>query len=186
MFKIGEATIEDSIAHERFACDLVRCRGACCTPGRRGAPLEDAELAEITRAYQAAQRFLSQNHRHFIEQFGLFEGVKGNFATTCIDERDCVFVFYEDGVAWCALERAYVTGETQWRKPISCHLFPIRVSSQPTARLRYEKISECHPAIARGQDNNVPLYEFLHEPLVRKFGDAWYVEFLEECRRRQT
>ena len=129
MFIIGEATIEEDIGHERFSCDLNRCKGACCTlPGGRGAPLDDSEVEEIARAYPSAQKYLSPRHMQMIEQSGMIEGGPGNFATACIDDKECVFVFYEDGIARCSFEKAFLNGEISWRKPLSCHLFPVRIS----------------------------------------------------------
>ncbi|MBI1802880.1 MAG: DUF3109 family protein [Ignavibacteriae bacterium] len=184
MFIIGEAVVEEEIARARFACDLQQCHGACCTlPGGRGAPLDDSELAEIEQAYPVVRKYLSQKHLQAAEQHGLFEGVPGSYATTCIDDRDCMFVYYEQDVARCSLEKAYLNGETAWRKPLSCHLFPIRISSGSVERVRYEKISECAAGRKAGQKHNVPLYEYLKEPLVRKFGEQWYERFREECRQ---
>jgi hypothetical protein len=184
MFTIGEAIIEDNIARERFACDLHKCKGACCTlPGYRGAPLEDAELEELERIFPIVRKYLSERHLQWAEQFGVFEGHPGSFATTCVDEKDCVFVFYEDGIAKCSIEKAYNNLEIRWRKPMSCHLFPIRISSFNGERLRYEKISECKPAVARGRTENIPLYEFLKNPLIRRFGEDWYNKFRLECQR---
>ncbi len=185
MFIIGEAVIEEEVAHARFACDLQHCKGACCTlPGGRGAPLDDSELSEIHRAYPAARKFLSQKSLQVIEQYGAFEGGPGRYATTCVDDRDCVFVYYEQGVARCSLEKAYLDGETTWRKPLSCHLFPIRISPGNVETVRYEKISECAAGRTNGQKNDIPLFEYLKEPLIRKFGEEWYVRFLAETRRR--
>lgn len=184
MFIIGEAVIEESIAHERFACDLGQCKGACCTlPGGRGAPLEDSETEELERVFPHVKKYLSLKHRLVVEELGLFEGSPGTFATTCIEEKDCVFVFYEGGVAKCAIETAHDRGEVAWRKPLSCHLFPIRVSESRGERLRYSKITECNSAVKHGKREGIPLYEFLAAALIRKFGDKWYQDFLVECRR---
>jgi hypothetical protein len=185
MFVIAETQIEEQVVQERFACDLSKCKGACCTlPGGRGAPLDDDEIAELQRAMPSAKKYLSQKHRDAIDQIGSHEGIFGSYATTCIDDRECVFVFYDDGIARCSLEKAYQSGETQWRKPLSCHLFPIRISRGTVQRVRYEKISECAPGRTSGREQDVPLYEYLRDPLIRKFGESWYKEFLDECQRR--
>jgi uncharacterized protein DUF3109 len=187
MFIIGEAMIEDQVAFERFACDLNACKGACCTlPGGRGAPLEDEEVDEIRNAYPVVEQFLSARHREIIGRHGMVEGVPGSFATTCVDEHDCVFVYYEDAIARCSIERAFQEGLIGWRKPLSCHLFPIRVSGNGATRLRYEKISECSPGRATGRNLNAPLHVFLKDALVRKFGESWYAEFRSACEQREA
>lgn len=185
MFIIDNVRVEERAAQERFACDLVKCKGACCTiPGGRGAPLADAELAEIRRALPAAMKYLPEEHRRAIRESGWFEGEAGNYVTTCVQDRACVFVYYEKDIARCSLERAYLDGETQWRKPLSCHLFPIRISTTVDDLLQFETLRDCKPAHALGQRENIPLYLYLKEPLIRTYGEAWYEKFREECSRR--
>ncbi|HTK81999.1 MAG TPA: DUF3109 family protein [Bacteroidota bacterium] len=175
MFIIGEALVEEQIITEQFACDVGACKGACCTlPGGRGAPLQDDEVAEVQHAFPFAKRFLDDRHRQAIEERGCVEGVPGSYATNCIDERDCVFVFYEDGIARCSIEKAYYEGLISWQKPLSCHLFPIRVSSGSAKRLHYEKIWQCEAARPNGRNLNMPLHVFLKTALVRAFGMSWY------------
>lgn len=184
MFEIGEATIDEEIAHERFACDLVRCKGACCTlPGGRGAPLEDGELLELERALPVVKKYLSPKHLEVLERSGFVEGISGSYATTCVENCDCVFVYREEGIARCSLEKAYLGGEISWRKPASCHLFPVRISSGSRKHMRYERIPECDSGRRKGDVLDVPLYEYLKDALVRKFGSSWYDEFLSGCRK---
>lgn len=179
---MNETIIEESVVHKRFACDLAQCKGACCTlPGGRGAPLQDDEIDEIERAFPFAKKYLSETHLNAIAVHGMIEGIPGSHATVCIDEKDCVFVYYEDSVAKCSLEKAYLAGETTWRKPISCHLFPIRISRNGPERVRYEQIRECLPAVSNGTAKDIPLYVFLKEALIRKFGKTWYEDFQTKC-----
>jgi hypothetical protein len=185
MFIIGEVVIDEAIAHENFACDVGICQGACCTlPGSRGAPLGDDELVELERAFPIIEKYLPERHRKTIEHGGLTEGRPGSYTTACVDNEDCVFVYYENRIARCSLEKAYHNGEITWRKPLSCHLFPIRVSYNPNEILRYEKITECLPAVEQGCRMNIPLHEYLKEPLIRKFGESWYTDFQVVCRHR--
>ena len=184
MFVIDQSIIEDTVAEACFACDLVQCRGACCTlPGRRGAPLLDSERAELHAALPVVGKYLPERHRAVIETAGPYEGTEGDFATTCVDDRECVFVCYEDGTARCAIEKAYRNGELAWPKPLSCHLFPIRISNYCGERLRYERIDPCRPAVEHGQRENVLLSDFVMDALVRKYGTQWYDAFREECLR---
>lgn len=185
MFVIGEAVIDDAAGRASFCCDLPACHGGCCTiPGGRGAPLEDDEVLEIAKAYPAARQFLTERSIRAVESAGLAEGVKGDFATPCLDGMECVFVYFEEGVARCSFERAYERGFTDWRKPLSCHLFPLRIRHYGKDFIRYEMIDECAPGRRKGESESVPLREFLREPLIRRYGEAWYGKFIEYCTHR--
>jgi hypothetical protein len=185
-FIVGEAVVEGDVGAASFCCDLKRCKGACCTlPGGRGAPLEDDEVLELQKAYPAAKEYLSQRNIEAIEAAGMAEGTPGNFVTTCIDQRDCVFVYYEDDVARCSLERAFEDGKTDWRKPLSCHLFPIRVRDFGREFVRYEQLEQCEPGRDRGIQEGVKLYDFLKMPLIRKFGEEWYKALVDFCRKER-
>ncbi len=150
-------------------------------PGGRGAPLLPEEAAAVNDAVSVATRYLSERNRRYIERFGAVEGDDDDdLATVCIDDRDCVFVYDEGGVAKCAIERAYFNGETDFRKPLSCHLFPIRINELfGGSYLRYEKIQQCTPALVNGARQDVPLYRFLEEALVRAFGRSFYDQLAE-------
>ncbi len=183
---IGKTLIDGQIPGVRFACDLAKCKGACCTmPGYRGAPLLDSELEEIEKAYPVIRKYLSYGHRDVIEERGLFQGRRGDHATQVVEGRACVFVIFEDGIAKCAFEKGFLGDEISWRKPISCHLFPIRVETGLPERLRYEHISQCEPALERGEREKIPLVDFLKSPLIRAYGEEWYAEFLEYCRGKK-
>jgi hypothetical protein len=177
MFLVGNAIIEDDVRDARFACDIELCRGACCCiEGGRGAPLTDDEVLEIQRAYPAVRDMLPADHRATLERDGLVEGRPGEFATTCVDGRACAFAVFDAGIARCSFERAYLDGRISWRKPLSCHLFPIRVRRIAHDALRYEQIPECIAGRARGKRESIRLTTFLREPLLRAYGDRWYAE----------
>lgn len=180
MFVIGEAVIDDTVGHVAFCCDLHVCKGACCCiSGGRGAPLQDEEVREIKKAYPIVKQYLSEKSVQTIETFGLVDGMPGDHATMCVEQRECVFVYFDDdGIAKCSFERAWQEGKIDWRKPISCHLFPIRVHRLGRDFLRYVEIEECAGARKRGQAEKVELIRFLKDPLVRRFGDAWYQELV--------
>ncbi|HLF20017.1 MAG TPA: DUF3109 family protein, partial [Bacteroidota bacterium] len=162
--------------------DLNACKGACCTlPGGRGAPLLDSEINEIQKAFPLIQKYLGPDHRHRIEEKGLFEGSDGDYTTPCYKNRACVFVTYEQGIAKCSFEKSFMNGEISWRKPLSCHLFPIRVERGTQDKLRFEFISECIPALDKGNLEDTYLSDFLKEALVRAYGELWYENFLELC-----
>ena len=178
MFLIAETLIDPEISQARFCCDVAVCKGACCSlEGGRGAPLEENETVEIEAAFPFVRKYLSDDHLKTIEQSGMVEGPPGSRATVCVDQKACVFAFFEDGIARCSFERAYRDGEIKWRKPLSCHLFPIRVSRFGTSIVRYEKIDECEAGRIKGDAEGISLVDFLEDPLVRKFGKSWYDTF---------
>jgi hypothetical protein len=182
MFSVRDTTIDTSIAVAKFGCDLAQCRGGCCTmPGPRGAPLLEEEIEEIQKAFPVIRKYLSEEHLGVIEARGVVERFGGENTTTCVDHRACVFVTYENGIAKCAFEKAFFNKETSWRKPISCHLFPIRVDRGFHDHLRYESIPECVPALRRGENERLYLSDFLRDALVRLYGEEWFREFTAAC-----
>lgn len=179
MFIIGEIAVDDSVSGTKFACDLNACKGACCTfPGGRGAPLSDDEVELVRSTFPAVRHFLPPEHLAVIERFGLTDGGPGNYATQCVDGKACVFVYYDGDIAKCAFERGNDEGLTGWRKPLSCHLFPLRIRNHGT-ELHYEYFSECAPALERGKAEDVNVHRFVAAPLVRAFGDEWYRQLNE-------
>lgn len=187
MFEIQKAVVEDSIPQIKFACDTTLCKGACCTlSGGQGAPLLDDELIHIKEVFPIIRSLLPQDHLNTIEKFGMYEGESGSYTTMCFQHHACVFVLYENGIARCAFEKAFLEGKINWRKPISCHLFPIRVHRGFIQRLRYEHIAECNPALTRGDKENILLSRFLKEPLERAFGSSWYQDFDHACEKERN
>jgi hypothetical protein len=165
--------IDDRISTVYFACDLAKCKGACCTfYGVDGAPLLESELEDIANNLDAAKEYLSESSIKYIETYGYAQrDMSGYLTTQCINNRDCVFVYYEGDIAKCAIEKAYFNGKSTFRKPISCHLFPIRVSN---GNIYYEEIPECEPAKEKGEADGSPLLDFLKESLERRFGSQFY------------
>ncbi len=134
--------------------------------------MRDEEVQEIKNVFPVIKEMLPEEHRQTIEQHGLIDGFAGNFATQCIDGKACVFVYYDSGIAKCAIERAFFDGKVSFRKPISCHLFPIRISKE-VPEIHYEYFSECEPALEKGGRENIPVHEFAKEALIRAFGAEW-------------
>jgi hypothetical protein len=185
MFIIAEVFIDDDVGETAFACDLSECKGACCCiEGGRGAPLEDSEVPEVVAAYPVVKQYLDHTSIRVIESQGLVEGVPGDFATSCVDHKQCVFVYLEKGIAQCSLERAYLEGKTNWRKPLSCHLFPLRVRGSHRDHLQYEVIEECAGGRRQGERHGITLRSFLKEPLTRKYGEEWYDTFDRCCTEK--
>ncbi len=180
--QVANVLLSTEIVTEYFCCDLSACHGQCCVDGESGAPLTLDEAAELERVLPIVEGDLSAEARKVIAQQGVaYVDVEGDLVTSIVNGQDCVFTCYEDGCCLCAAERAYREQLTDWCKPISCALYPIREKqlSNGCIGLNYHRWSVCDPARRKGQELRLPLYRFLKAPLIRRFGEAWYKE-LEE------
>lgn len=187
LIEIKEIAIDSTIPSLRFRCEVKRCKGACCTiPGGRGAPLLDSEIDELRKALPAVFTHLSREHRDAISRQGFFEGSPGRYVTTCVGQEACVFVMREDGIAKCALEHAFLRGEISWRKPLSCHLFPIRIDRGRQERVRFEYLADCEPALDHGASTGSYLSDFVGEALSRAYGGDWARQFADFCYQERT
>jgi hypothetical protein len=181
MVAIEGITLDEDILNSKFLCDLTQCKGACCTfPGEYGAPLLNSEIKAMNDCVEAASEYLSERSKQVLKDEGFYEGFSGTYTTVCIDKQDCVFVYYDDDIAKCALEKAFLNGKTNFRKPVSCHLFPIRVRKYGGFHLYYEKIEECNPGIEKGLNENVLLTSTVRDALVRSFGEEWVNNLLKK------
>lgn len=178
---VEDVLVRSEVYNTLFSCDLKRCKGACCTlESEFGAPLDESEIPEIEGILDILMDYIPGENKVHIKDRGFYE-VKGKeFMIKSINKTACVFVVFEYGIAKCAIEKAYSDGKIIFRKPISCHLFPIRVSSLGGDVLRYEKFSECHPALEKGTEENVTIAEFCKDSLIRKYGRNWYEKFKEK------
>ncbi|MDP4200230.1 MAG: DUF3109 family protein [Bacteroidota bacterium] len=169
--------VDRALGEVQFACDLDVCKGACCTmPADAGAPILHGEIEEIERVLPAVRKYLPPEALEIIDRTGVYEKQSdGTLTIPAIRGRDCVFVMYDNNseIAYCAIERAYRAGEiTGFPKPISCHLFPIRIypTGESTFEIVYEEISECKGGRARGKRERIPVLDFLDTPLARALG----------------
>ncbi|MCO6446913.1 MAG: DUF3109 family protein [Ignavibacterium sp.] len=175
IFAINDVLVRDEIVEIPFSCDLKKCKGACCTlDSEFGAPIRKDEVEEIEKVLPVVKNYLAQKNIDEIETRGFYEINDGEILINSINNKDCVFSYWENGIARCAIERAYFDGKINYRKPISCHLFPIRVSDFGGDVLRYEKFSECAPALEKGKEENVTIVEFCKDSLIRLYGEQWY------------
>jgi len=189
MFQVQQTLISDDIAHARFACHLTACKGACCVVGEAGAPVERDEVAVLNRAWRLLKDELREEARATVALKGLIRAKQNTMELTCVGDAECVFVRYDAaGIAKCAIQQAYYEGRFDWEKPLSCHLFPIRiVSIGGYDYLNFEFVPElCSPAVSHGRAANQYLAEYLDVPLKRKYGSAWYEEFLAACQYIRT
>ena len=183
MIIVGQTLVSEDLFDQQFVCDLNACKGACCIEGESGAPLEADELLRIEENLEAVKPFMRSEGLKAIEASGPYVvDEDGEFVTSLVSKHGaCVFVTYDEkGIAKCALEQAYNAGATNWKKPISCHLYPVRLAQLTEyVAVNYHRWQVCEPACACGSALKVPVYRFLKEPLIRRFGEAWYAE-LEE------
>lgn len=183
MILIDHTVISDDVADQFFVCNLNKCKGACCVEGDAGAPLERDELAKLREVYPEVKPYLSPEGIATIEAKGLYEADEdGDYVTTIIDGRECVYAIYDEkGILKCGIEAAYNDGKVNWKKPISCHLYPIRVTKyEGYHALNYDRWPICKPACGLGKELNVPVYKFVREALVRAYGQAWYDKLVVE------
>ena len=182
ILQVGDVLLSPDILTERFCCDYEKCRGICCVEGDAGAPVSPDEIGEIESALDVVWDDLSAQAQAKIDQQGVaYIDQEGDMVTSIVNGKDCVFTCYEDGNCLCALERAYRKGHTRFCKPISCSLYPIRAKQfgDGSIGLNYSRWDICRDAVAKGKELNMPVYRFLKEPLIRRFGADWYAE-LEE------
>lgn len=188
MILVGKAVISDDIKDNFFVCDLEKCKGACCVEGDAGAPLDDSETEILDRIYPQIKDYLSQKGRDTIEEQGTWVSDRGGdkVTPTIGNNEACAYaVVDEKGILKCGIEQAYLDGKTDFKKPISCHLYPIRISKYDDFEaLNYDRWSICDPACVLGEKLGVPIYKFVEEALIRKYGKAWYEELVQEIEDR--
>ena len=184
MILVGNAVLSDDIKENFFVCDLEACKGACCVEGDSGAPLEDDETKILEEIYPFVKDFITEEGRQVIAAQGtwVIDSDGDKVTPTLGANRECAYALYDDrGILKCGIEQAYLDGKISWKKPISCHLYPIRVTKYDQYdALNYNRWHICDPACQLGKSLQVPLYVFLKEALVRKYGEAWYAELLED------
>ena len=172
--------LSSDILTECFCCDLEACGGACCIEGDAGAPLRMEEVGELENVLDAVWPELSAEAQSVIDRQGVaYTDEEGDLVTSIVRGKDCVFTCYSpDGCCYCATEKAYREGRTTWCKPISCYLYPIREKrfANGLVGLNYHRWSVCHAAVKKGRELGLPVYKFLKDPLIARFGAAWYAE----------
>jgi len=180
MIVIDNILVSDEIIKEQFVCDLTKCKGACCVDGDAGAPLEKAELDKINEVFDKVLPYLNEESKKELERQGRYVYDKEfGWVTPAINSRICVYgITDKQGIVKCGIEQAYLDGKIKWKKPISCHLFPIitkKSKRTDTEYVNYEpREDNCKAACSLGKKLKVPVYVFLKEALVRKYGEQFY------------
>lgn len=190
ILQVGDVILSPDILTECFCCDLDACGGACCIEGDAGAPLRMEEVGELENVLDEVWPELSAEAQSVIDRQGVaYTDEEGDLVTSIVRGKDCVFTCYSpDGCCYCATEKAFREGRTSWCKPISCYLYPIREKrfSNGLVGLNYHRWNVCHAAVKKGRELGLPVYKFLKDPLIARFGEAWYAELeqmADELRR---
>ena len=182
IIQVGDVLISSDLLTEYFCCDYEKCKGVCCVEGDAGAPVTLDEIAGIEEAIDTVWGDLCASAQAVIDKQGVaYTDQEGDLVTSIVHGKDCVFTCYDGDNCLCALEKAYRQGKTRFCKPVSCSLYPIREKNfgNGVIGLNYNRWDICRDAVKKGKDLNLPLYQFLKEPLIRRFGEGWYQELLD-------
>lgn len=177
MIIIDDILISDDVLEKKFVCDLNACKGACCVEGDSGAPLEDEETGILDDIYEDVKPFLRPEGIKAIEKQGKYViDSDGDMVTPLVKGKECAYVIFDEkGITKCGIEKAYEEGVVDFKKPISCHLYPIRIKKLTQGEaVNYESIDICKPGCVCGKKLDVPVYRFLKEPLIRKYGEEFF------------
>ena len=177
MIEIDDKIVSLDLLRECFACDLGACKGACCVEGNAGAPLEMDEVDTLEEEYENYKPYMTPEGVAEVERQGfMVVDADGDYTTPLVNDAECAYSYCENGVTLCAIERAWADGKTTFRKPVSCHLYPIRVVnfSNGTVGLNYHRWDVCAGARVCGKRQGIPVYRSLREPIIRRFGEEFY------------
>ncbi|MDR0619140.1 MAG: DUF3109 family protein [Bacteroidales bacterium] len=190
MYAIGKTLVSDELFTEHFCCDLAQCGGCCCVEGDAGAPLDENELPLLEKYAPVFKKYMTVEGLLTIAADGLWStqekqtGIADtgsvrnkHYVTPIINGRDCAYLYKDtDGISKCAIEKAYIEKEiTDFQKPVSCHLFPVRIDEHENYdAVNYFRWNICYSAVLLGDAEKIPVFRFLKEPLIRKYGEKWY------------
>ena len=176
MIEVGRAIVSLDILEKKFLCDLMKCKGASCVEGDSGAPVTFEESKKIEEAFPEVEPYLPEEHCAEIKKQGYSViDLDGDMVTPLVNNKQCVYSYMEKGIVKCAIEKAFLDGKISFRKPVSCHLFPIRITEYKRFdAVNYQQIDICRPGRICGVSEKLPVYVFLKDPLIRKYGQEWY------------
>ena len=191
MIEIDDKIVSADLLRECFACDLAQCKGICCVEGNAGAPLDIEEADVLEAEYPNYRPYMTEAGIEAVERQGfMVVDEEGDYTTPLVDDAECAYAYEENGVTLCAIEKAWAEGRTGFRKPISCHLYPIRLVrfSNGGVGLNYHRWAVCAPARECGKKLGIPVYKALREPIIRRFGEEFYhaLEAAEELLKSGT
>jgi hypothetical protein len=176
MIQLEHTLISDDLIAVHFACDLSKCKGACCVEGDAGAPLEEEEISLLEDYIDEIKPYMLGDGIEEVTKTGVFDyDADGKYVTPLVNGKECAFVFFEEGIARCAIEKAFQEKTIPFPKPLSCHLYPVRIKDLHEGEaLNYHKWNICNKALENGMKLQMTLYLFLEEALIRKYGRNWY------------
>ena len=177
MIEIDDKIVSADLLRECFACDIAACKGICCVEGNAGAPLEAEEVDILEREYEAYRPYMTPEGIEAVERQGfMVVDDEGDYTTPLVGDAECAYSYTENGVTLCAIEKAWMEGKSSFRKPISCHLYPIRLIAigNGSEGLNYHRWNVCHDALALGREKGLPMYRMLKVPLIRRFGEEFF------------
>ncbi len=178
MFQIENQIISLDLIEKHFFCDLKKCRGICCLEGESGAPLEENEIKILEKIFPKIKNYLTEESKEIIEKKGIWViDEDGDKVTPLINKLECVYTIFENGIIKCAIEKAFLEGKTDFKKPISCYLYPLRITEYKNFdAVNYETWDICKHAIKLGKKKNIKVFQFLKEAIILKYGKNWYDE----------
>lgn len=185
MKMVDNVLVSDEIKDTHFVCKLSACCGDCCVEGDAGAPLEEEEISILEDYIDEIKPFMTDEGRLVIELTGVFDyDADSSYVTPLVNDWACAFVYRENNINYCAIEKAWMEKKISFQKPVSCHLYPIRLSKVGDyTAVNYDKWTICAPALVNGKDLGVPMYKFLKDPLIRRFGKEWYKKLVQELEK---
>lgn len=186
MLVVDNTILSEELFTQCFCCDLSACKGACCVEGDAGAPLEEEEVGILEDCLPRILPYMTPEGRAVVEQNDVFDyDMEGSLVTPLVNDRECAFLYYGEGCAYCAIEKAFLERRIRFRKPISCHLYPIRISRRNYYDLlEYHRRDICEGARRCGESRKTDIFSYLEEPLVRKYGRRWYNKVRKELEMR--
>ena len=181
MIIVDDVLVTDDLKDTYFVCNLKACKGDCCVEGDAGAPLEEEEISIMEDYIDEIKPFMTKEGISVIEENGVFDyDIDGEYVTPLVNNRECAFVYFEKSIAFCAIEKAWIEKKLDFQKPVSCHLYPVRLDKVgDKIAVNYHRWSICVPALHYGKEIGTPLYKYLKIPLERKFGKEWYAKLVK-------
>ena len=187
LISIDNTIVSDDLISKEFVCNISKCKGECCVAGEAGAPLEIDEVTFLQKNYSKIKPFLNQKGIKSIESQGVYvKGIDGDLETPLVEGKECAYtVFSDTGIASCGIEKAHQQGVIDFQKPISCHLYPVRIQHyEKITAVNYHGWSICSEACSLGESLKTPVFVFVKKALIRKFGERWYFELSKHAKKR--